>query len=283
MERQPLTLRLAGFVIAALSIAGCSTGTSQRSAVRRDANQSVLAQFVTSPNAERAALLIREHHRGDCMRARGWGYIDRAADELISSPEFSPDYSAAKFAATYGYGLTTNPPLDHPTRSPSDAYEGSLSKTQTIAFLTDLQGSPKPDDGRTYPDSCNAIVAKQLEPLTTAIDNVTNDYQTEVAEPLAAQATVVAASQDWVACMAKAGIRGYASHDEIYEHFGAANPSTWPSLKAEEVSDAVADRACSVSLDAVTLRSRLTLEEPYYERHLEQFATIQQLLRTYMR
>lgn len=260
--------------VLAVVFAGCATAETAPQAVL-DEQQGVVAQFLSSPAVERARLVIEERARRECMRARGWAYVDRQPTELLTAPSLLPTFDAKSFAEQFGYGLTIEVPELSPELSETDRYEMSLSASETVAYLTALQGSPNPQPGESQAGSCNAEAASVVAPLTADIGSLLESYVEQVASQTEATPEVIEARQQWRDCMSSGGVDGFDSSGDLRAHFARLSQGT-PTAADQNFERLAAsvDVSCSVPLEETIRKVRRTAEEQFFERNRELFDRI---------
>ncbi len=159
-----------------------------------------------------------------CMRDRGWEYTPRPpADFSALDAQFGGD----DFVAEYGYGISTDPPMDGFVAStgvgnddPNDAYRKTLSETDQQRYFADLYGSATTDDaagsvsvdvgaggamGELDPNACVTIAQEAAAKENPALGAEFGKRLGELMGRLEDDPRAIEAGKKWSTCMAEAG------------------------------------------------------------------------------
>lgn len=215
---------------------GASSSTSSTTSPSGDGSSTgtPLEQLLTGNGASQRAL---EDAIAACMRERGWQYTPNTTTNT-PTPSVSTDSEA--FRRQYGYGISTQPPMEAfglvgsttgGADDPNGKYLASLSDADKARYQKDLYGdivvgvpadgtgggavAASPADG-PGPDTCagraEASVAKEFPEMSREFSTRLTELMTGMAD----DPTMKTAMTAWSTCMAKANFT-YASVDEVYQ------------------------------------------------------------------
>ncbi|HWU06016.1 MAG TPA: hypothetical protein VN520_06420 [Streptomyces sp.] len=273
----------------ALTLAGCTTGPSDRSGPPRQ-QDGTAALSSTSQGREltEAESILIEHAEhilvAKCMEKEGFPYSVAPMANAAERRGGGFVLSDIDWARTHGYGGRLDKKAEQARLSdPNNAYANSLPEAERIRYSRTLDGDPShgmlsvelPAGGtvETPRSGCWADTREQLygDAATWFRARKTATSLTPLYVPdLVKDKRLVKAVEAWSRCMREAG-HAYAGPDEIREKLHALTQGLSPAqAHATEVDLAVAEATCAVETSlATTARS---LEREYRRTELRRYS-----------
>lgn len=169
----------------------------------------------------------------DCMKQEGFEYVAQDPAAFMGSSAFDEDiaFDSKEWAEKYGFGMSTafgsegfgGPGITPPT-DPNQAYTASLSEAERAAYEKALYGelpNLDPTSAATTamasfePSGCDGD-ARRAADSSQAFYSEFGDEMQEIYEGIQNDPAIVAAIEQWTACMAEAGYE-YDTPEEMYQ------------------------------------------------------------------
>lgn len=328
--RRPLTSLTALATASVLALAACAGGSSPQSGAGAGAGtqeegpldayfSALWSQEEWTQERMDEENLQREELIAQCMAKEGFEYIPNtnSGGTVWSGDDYDgPAWDSLEFAQKYGYGVVEWPGSSEMEEAanfeeyvdPNQGYIESLSESEQQAFHETLWGAPQdyeePLDGEeenfeySWEDNgcwgwaeneinssnsaANAWEDPEFEELFSAMEELWN---VGVDSP-----DMIAANQEWAACMEESGFPGFATPDDamtsmyeqqnqIYED-ASTDGEEWvepdralfDALQAEEIAMATADWKCKDKVNYVTRQQKVDFQaqQEFVDTHREQ-------------
>lgn len=222
-----------------------------------DASRTAVDQFVNSAQAQRFVLIEKEHSLGECLRLKGWSYVDQ--DVRYYSPTLEPNYSPMLAASTVGFGIFTSFTIGSGDAPP--IFELGLSDGERVAFLQDLEGS----------NGCKEQVNNEWKKRDSVLDGLARAYAEEVAAKIEISAEISDATLQWSRCMVESSGRKFEAPSDVIQFLlkkkGELGKSDeWALI---EIGLAKNNVNCAEPLLREQARQEKILEPGFVQRHGE--------------
>jgi len=253
-----------------------------------------------------------------CMAAQGFDYVPEPGASITSTnvggarvitfnaPPRFPDLPPDRFAARFGYGISTAPPADTrgPAVDPNDKIVAAMSVAERVAYQHALYGVGTPLDSQGYlestvngsPQACTdrasrsqptddqvAATEHRVERVQTVYEGLLSRIE-DLSHQELAGARMTAATHEWSGCMAAAGFPGFSGIDQPRARMltraralmghdldpTAVDPARLAALRRTEINTAVADNSCRQPWDRTLARVRRAAEETFVHDNLEE-------------
>ncbi len=253
-----------------------------------------------------------------CMAAQGFDYVPEPGASITStnvggarvltfnSPPRFPDLPPDRFAARFGYGISTAPPAKAggPPADPNDKIVAAMSVAERVAYQHALYGVGTPLDSQGYlestvngsPQACTDRASRsqptddQVAATEHRVERVQTVYKSllsridHLSDQEMAGARMTAATHEWSGCMAAAGFPGFSGIDQpraamltraraLMGHDldpTGVDPARLAALRRTEINTAVADNSCRQPWDRTFAGVRRAAEETFVGDNLEE-------------
>lgn len=234
-------------------------------------------------NDEQLVTAIEQVEAGiaSCMADAGFEYVPidpvafREAMDTLTQPAGLSDED---FVAQYGYGISTMPPTQEFGAGPENAaILNDLSAADQVAYTRTLLGD---DTATTFVialenedmESIGGCTQEAVESVLTP-EQLSPTFKNPFDVLVAQDPRMIAAQEDWAACMSEAGY-DFATPDDAEEEIfdrldtitGGEDPATLTGSDAEALAELQADERAVAAQDSGCQEEFLTEVEEQVER-----------------